>query len=166
MFDIAIESARHEHLKARLLAEHQDIDEETLADTLEGLTDLNEVITAGLRSALEDEAKANALKERLEAMRARLTRLRDRAKAKRQACATAMQNCRLPRLEADEFTVSLRPPSQRLTVDDPDAIPGQFWRRPDPVIRAKELTDALKDGWDVAGARLVQGEPSISVRVK
>ena len=43
-------------LKERLLAELPKLDEETLRDTLEGITDLHEMIAAVIRSALVDEA--------------------------------------------------------------------------------------------------------------
>ena len=50
------EVARHKFLRARLLAEIPDLDEETLSDTLEGITDLREVLAEVLRTALDDEA--------------------------------------------------------------------------------------------------------------
>ncbi|TGY90325.1 hypothetical protein E5163_04145 [Marinicauda algicola] len=166
MLDLATERARHEVLKERLIAEHGDLDEETLADTLEGLTNLNQVIAAALRSALDDEAMAAALKDRLQTMRARMERITGRAKAKRRACAAAMDSCEIRRIEEEDLTVSLRPGSLKLDVEQIDDIPLEYWRTPDPVLDRREVTDALKAGTVIPGARLVEGDPIITVRTK
>ena len=42
-----------------------DLDERTLADTLEGLTELHEILAAVIREALFDEALGSGLKQRI-----------------------------------------------------------------------------------------------------
>ena len=160
------EAVRYNALKDRLLSLHDDLDAQTLADTLEGLSDLNEIIAAALRSALDDEAMGEALKGRIEAMRGRLDRLRDRARGKREACAQAMHDTGLRKVTADDLTVSLRPGSAPLQVNDESLIPAHYWRTPDPVLDRRGIGEALKDGVLVSGAQLVEGQPTISVRVK
>jgi hypothetical protein len=61
-----------EQLKTRFA----EVDEDTLADTLEGISQLPDLISEIVRSGLEDEALVNALKQRMDDMQARLTRLR------------------------------------------------------------------------------------------
>ena len=54
---ITQELARHECLRGQVQREFPDVDEETLNDTLAGMTDLPEMIAAVLRLALEDLAQ-------------------------------------------------------------------------------------------------------------
>jgi hypothetical protein len=52
-------------VKERIRALDPKLDEETLADTVEGLTDVHEILAAIIRAALADEALASGLKGRI-----------------------------------------------------------------------------------------------------
>ena len=60
---------RYRAIRDRIRAEDPQIDEQTLADTVEGLTDVNEILTAVVRAALADKALANELKIRVDGVR-------------------------------------------------------------------------------------------------
>ena len=66
------EFSRFTELRRRLIEADPEIDETTLLDTLEGATNLHEALCEVVRSALDDEALADGLRLRLEAMRGRL----------------------------------------------------------------------------------------------
>ena len=79
--------ARHKALALALARDFPEADEETLADTIEGASDLPVLLTAVLRSRLEDLSLVEALRRRLDVMRGRLERLEGRAE--QSACWSA-----------------------------------------------------------------------------
>lgn len=158
--------AHYKALRERICAEHEDIDEETLADTLEGLTDLHEAIAAVVRAVLDDEARAEALKIRIRDMRARCERIENRSKQRRRIAAEAMTEAGLRRILAEDMTLSVRPGSPGLAVTEEAAIPEAFWRPAPPVLDRRALLDRLKAGDVVDGAGLSNPAPVLSVRVK
>lgn len=160
------EVARHKFLRARLLSEIPDLDEETLSDTLEGITDLREVLAEVLRTTLYDEALADALSARISDMRARLERIEARAKRKRQIVLEAMTDASVPKLLAPDFTASLRLGAPVLDVSDEAKIPAAYWRPQPPKLDRQGLIVALKSGTQIDGAVLGPPQPQLSVRVK
>src|SRR5215471_21402992 len=103
---LKFETAKHQALKQRLMDNWPDCDEETIRDTLEGITDLHEMIAAVIRSALVDEALQGGLRSRLEDMRARLGRLEERGDKKRRLAFEAMTEVGLTKLEQPDFTAA------------------------------------------------------------
>ena len=78
------------------------------ADTLEGITNLHEMIAAVIRSALVDEALCAGLRIRADEMKQRLSRLDERATKKRALALEAMTEVGLSKLEQPDFTASTR----------------------------------------------------------
>jgi hypothetical protein len=153
-------------IRDRITAEDPQIDEQTLADTVEGLTDLHEIIAAIVRSALADEALATGLKARIAEMQERLDRLEDRASKRRQIAKDVMVELDLKKITAPDFTVSIRPGMPALLVLDEAAVPSIYWQPSAPRLNRQGLLSELKDGADITGVTLSNPEPVLSVRTR
>lgn len=153
-------------LRDRIKAEDPNIDEQTLADTVEGLTDLHEIVTAIIRSALADEALATGLKCRIADMQGRLDRLQDRASKRRQIAKDVMVELDLKKIIAPDFTVSIRPGMPALRVLDEAAVPSIYWQPSAPRLNRHGLLYELKAGTEIKGVALSNPEPVLSVRTR
>jgi Siphovirus Gp157 len=153
-------------IRDRLRTEDPQIDEQTLADTVEGLTDLHEILAAIVRAALADQALATGLEGRIAEMQARLNRLQERASKRRQIAKDVMVELDLKKLAAPDFTASVREGTPSLTVIDEAAVPKIYWEPREPRLNRQELTNDLKQGAEIAGVSLSNAEPVLSVRVR
>ena len=153
-------------IRDRIRTEDPTIDEQTLADTVEGLTDLHEIVTAIIRSALADEALATGLKSRIADMQGRLERLQDRASKRRQIAKDVMVELDLKKITAPDFTVSIRPGMPALLVLDEAAVPSIYWQPSAPRLNRQGLLSELKDGTEITGVALSNPEPVLSVRTR
>jgi hypothetical protein len=156
----------HNLFKENLISEYPDLDDETLFDTLEGLTSLNEKLAEIVRSQQEDRVLCVALKQRIDEMRERYQRLETRISNKRKLVSTAMEQAQIRKIVESDFTVSLRATSDKLVVNNEDFIPDEFWIQQPPKLDRTSLTEALKANPSIAGVHFEAGDPTISVRVK
>ena len=153
-------------IRDRIRAEDPQIDDQTLADTVEGLTDLHEIITAIVRAALADEALATGLKGRIAEMQDRLDRLQDCAAKRRQIAKDVMVDLDLKKISAPDFTVSIRPGTPALMVIDEAAVPSIYWQPREPRLNRQGLANELKQGAEIDGVALSNPEPVLSVRTR
>ncbi len=156
----------HRYLRERLEAAFPDADEETLMDTLEGMTSLTDSLAELLRSSQEDQSLASALRGRMSDMQERCGRFEERARKKRELVCTVMEEAELKKLTEPDFTVSLRPARAPLMIIDEDAIPGDYWKPQPAKLDRMGLISALSNGRDIAGAVLGNPPLTISVRTK
>ena len=158
--------AEHEYLRERLKAEFPDADEETLRDTLEGLSSLPEMLACVLRSYLDDIALTAALGIRIGDMQERISRFEQRAEKKQALITSAMERADVKKLVESDFTVSLRTAAPSVIITAEHEIPPDFWRPQPPQLNHQSLSAALRRGEIVPGAVLNNGQTTISVRTR
>ena len=157
LYDIAAEYRQTADKLADL-----DLDEQTIDDTLEGMSGALEVKAQNVvMFARNLEATATAIKEAETAMAARRKAIENRAAGLRRYALSAMQVAGVQSIECPYFKLSVRKNPPAVEVFDAAQIPAQFMRTPEPPPPApdkKAITEAIKAGQEVPGARLVSGE--------
>ena len=160
------ELSNHRYLRQQLEEKFPEIDEETLLDTLEGITGLHEMIAEVVRSRQDDLAFIAAVKARISDMQERLARLDQRATTKKEIVASVLERAGIKKITEADFTLSLRSTSPPLVVIEEKHIPEEFWKPQPPKLDRQGLISALKGGRDVPGVALGNGGVTISVRTK
>lgn len=160
------ETRRYDQLQDMLIAEFPNLDDQTLADTLEGITDLRALLAELVRSALEDEALLEAQNTRLADLKARQRRIARRADAKRALVLKAMKGAKIKSLNEPDFSAFVRKAAPCLELVSEETIPTEFWKPQPAKLDRHGLLEALKAGAAVQGAKLKEGEAQLSVRTR
>jgi len=163
---LSIGLANYQLLRERLLTEYPLLDDETISDSLEGITDLHEMIAAVIRSALVDEALQLGLRSRLDDMKQRLGRVELRCEKKRQLALEAMSEVGLRKLAQPDFTASVRAGSPSLVVVSEGDIPQTYWVPQPPRLDRQGLLMDMKRGNEIPGVQLGNPKPILTVRTK
>ena len=159
--------AEHAYLREHLLAEYREaIDEQTLRDTLEGISSLPEALAAVVRSYMEDLTIAAALGMRIGDMQERLSRIEARVEKKRVTITEVMEKADIRKLEEPDFTASLRVVPPGLVVADEKLIPADYWKPQPAKLDKRGLLAALNAGMSVPGVSLGNGGTTLSVRTR
>lgn len=148
-----------------ILAEYPEIDETTLADTLEGNSMLPDILAGIIRAARERDAQALALKSMMADMGERKARFERGADKLRETAFLLMDAAGIGKIDRPDFTASLRNNPPRVIVTDEAVIPDTYCR----VSRLPNLNDiraALKDNIAIPGVSLGNGGRSLAVRTK
>jgi hypothetical protein len=162
--DVLRELSHYEHLRSSLRHAFADADEDTISDTVQGLTALPEIIAAVVRSRSEDLSLARALRARIDEMEIRMARFESRAEKKRQIVTSVMERADIRKIVEPDFTAFLRRTPPGLLVVDESHIPEAFWKPQQPKLDRRALLAALKAGEEIRGAALDNGGTALSVR--
>jgi hypothetical protein len=163
---LSVELQHHQFLREKLQQEFPEADDETLRDTVEGLTRLPEILAAIVRSHLYDVALVQALRQRIGDMQERYARLEERSQRKRALVVTVMERADIMKLAEADFTASLRPTPPPLIIIDEAKIPQDYWKPQPAKLDRRGLLAMLAAGQAVPGASLGNGCATLAVRTR
>ena len=144
-----------------------ELDEQLKLSTLEGETELNEIVSALLAESEDDEGMIGAIKAQVDVRKERIDRIQQRIDARRKAIMSLMDCAQITKLPLPEATVSIRSLPPKPKIVDEQALPNAFTfevtsRKPD-----KEAIDAaLERSEQVPGVVMFNGGESLTVRRK
>lgn len=138
-----------------------DIDEQTISDTLEGMSGELEVKAQNVILFTRNlEATACAIKEAEGQMAARRKALENRAAGLRLYVLENMKFAGIQKIECPWFKMTIRENHAAVDIYEPGLIPAQYMRQPEPPPPAPDKTAikaALAAGTEVPGAKLTRG---------
>lgn len=139
-------------------------DDETVRDTLEGETNLDNLIRRLMLSIEEDQLLWDGCDARIKDLQSRKSRYDKRIEAKRMLILQAMEIAEWPTKEFDIGTVTVKKAAPALQIINEADIPKAYWIAGDPKLDKKSLLAALKDKQAIPGATLKNGEPQLAIR--
>lgn len=150
---------------AELRALLGDADPDLIHDTLEGQTDVFEIVDWLLGKLADEEAMQEAIASRIEALAVRKQACGGRIERLRQALLSCMLAVGEKSLRRPEATVSVASRKPGIQAIDETVLPDRFFKTERKVNRA-DVGVALKDGEVVPGVTLDNGGISLTVRRK
>lgn len=167
MTRIELDIAQLRRAIADMCAKYPELseDDELFADALEGETDLHSILARLVDMAQEAKAMEAAIKSRMNDLKARADRYgaqSDRSRALIQALMTQYGQTKVTLPEA---TLSISKPRKSVAILDINDLPQGFYSLVRHADKAAIKT-ALDADEDVPGAALVEGDASLTVRVK
>jgi len=138
-------------------------DPDLLLDTIEGQTDLMEIIDKMVLADLADAEAIEGLKRAAGVIAERKARAERRLEARRALIEQAMILMDQTKLKRPVATLTLSNRAPKVDVIDEAAIPSRFFKL-EPKLDRAALKDAVMAGEDVPGAVKTNGTVSLTIR--
>ena len=162
LYELAAEYREAAHKLADL-----DIDEQTIADTLEGMAgDIEQKAVAVAMIIKNKQAEADAIAYAIAGMAERQKAKIKAAESLKSYIRQNLEACDIKKVECPFFCISIRSNPPAVVVDDEASLPGSFFSYPPtPAPRPDKsaIKEAIKAGATVPGAHI---ESSTRLEIK
>jgi|SRR5699024_1890266 len=138
--------------------------QEGLEDTLESLNYAIEDKAVGYAKVMKNlDAKAKAIREEEKRLAERRKSLENNIARLKETLEETMIHSNKRKIETDLFTFNIQKHPPSLSIADEKYIPKGYFVEQDPKLNRKELLEDLKNGVEILGVEITQGE---SLRIR
>ena len=162
MTDLTLYNIADQYLVDLQKLQDMEIDEQTFADTLEGLSGELELKATNVAMFVRNlEASAEAIKAAEKQMAERRKALEAKADRIRQYLLDNMNRTGITKIDCPYFVLSVRKNPPAVEVLNQDMIPDEYFDIPEPpapTLNKNRLKEDLKAGVVVEGAKITAGQ--------
>lgn len=155
---------RFDELVRRLGSEVDLTDQDVIQALIDGETNLSEICDALLEDIEEAEVHVIGLTDRIKAYEKRREMFKRQQKAARQFIFDVVSRTPEKRIKTTIATCSRKKGAKKLDIYNPEAVPFDYMVPQDPTPDRDRITADLKEDKEIAGCKLVDGEPSLQIR--
>jgi len=169
MSNITLYELAAEYRQAAEQLSNLDFDEQTIADTLEGMAGDFEEKAKNVAMFIRNlEATDDAIYEAILGMEKRRERIVARILSIKKYLEVNMVNSGITKIESPYLKMALRKLPRSVEIYDEKLIPENYMRKPlapPPTPNKIEIREALKEGIEIPGARLNDGGIRLEIKV-
>lgn len=142
---------------AELLAANEEIDQQTIDDTLEGVRlDLDVKVENTVKLIRNMQADADGLKAESERLSRRKLTTENKIKGLKEYLKMCYERAGITEAGTGVAGARLQRNAPSVEIEDEQRIPSDYLIEQQPKLDKKAILSALKEGADVPGARLIQ----------
>lgn len=138
--------------------ETMELDDQTFADTLEGLSGDLEVKSTNIAMFTKNlQTTADAIKQAEQAMADRRKKIESKIEKIEDYLLENLIRCGIKKIDSPFFSISVRNNAESVIIDEEKLIPAEFLAYPDippPRPDKAKIKEAIKNGQEIAGAHL------------
>lgn len=137
------------------------LDDQTIADTLEGLSGpIEEKVVAIAKMIRNLQSEADAIRLAIVGMEKRALSAKGKADKLQDYARRCLQMAGIRKVNSPWFVVSIMGTPGSVVIDDESSVPEEFWTQPETPprrISKAAVADAIRAGRDVPGAKMISG---------
>jgi hypothetical protein len=155
-----------EYAQAMAAMSDDGIDDQTIADTLEGLQGVIEDKAKAVAAYLQNiKAESVAMKEAEGRIAARRKAIDNKVARMQDYLRDEMTKANLPKLTTPEFCVTVGKPGKSVDIIDVELIDEEYLTTKITIMADKKsIKKALDAGQEVKGAQFIEGKPRLTIK--